>query len=64
MSVDQFNNNNICYYSFRSPVALADGPTMVKVNFFLRSISKIDDYKMVSFGPMLASTQCKCKENP
>ncbi|KAG5307980.1 GLUCL protein, partial [Acromyrmex insinuator] len=25
-----------------------DGPTNVKVNIFLRSISKIDDYNMVS----------------
>lgn len=27
---------------------VGDGPTLVNINFFLRSISKIDDYKMVS----------------
>lgn len=29
---------------------IGDGPTIVFINFFLRSISKIDDYKMVSRG--------------
>lgn len=33
---------------FCSPVDVLDGPTNVKVNIFLRSISKIDDYNMVS----------------
>lgn len=33
---------------FCSPVDVLDGPTNVNVNIFLRSISKIDDYNMVS----------------
>ena len=27
-----------------------DGPTLIMVNSMIRSISKIDDYKMVSMG--------------
>jgi len=32
---------------------LSTGPTGVFVNMYLRSISKIDDYKMVSFSSVL-----------
>lgn len=38
---------------FFSLAVVGDGPTIVNINIFLRSISKIDDYKMVS--PRFAS---------
>lgn len=43
-------------YLFCSTI-LGDGPTVVFINFFLRSISKIDDYKMVSEWAVCQSCQ-------
>lgn len=39
--------NSKCNVLFSNAV-VGDGPTVVYINIFLRSISKIDDYKMVS----------------
>ncbi|KAJ8926894.1 hypothetical protein NQ314_020746 [Rhamnusium bicolor] len=42
-SIDNFNKlSTFCSHA----VGGTDGPTVVYINFFLRSISKIDDYKM------------------
>lgn len=43
-----FLTDPVILFVFSSHGIGEDGPTIVNINLFLRSISKIDDYKMVS----------------
>ena len=37
------------HYKFLMTFAILDGPSMVYVNIFVRSFSKIDDVKIISY---------------